>query len=49
MQYVSWFVLHRCGAQRRWSMTKIEVKRIYADEIRVVYYILVSHFLKPFC
>jgi hypothetical protein len=36
VQHVSWVVVRRCGARRRWLTTKVKVKRVRADRLRAV-------------
>jgi hypothetical protein len=31
VQLVSWFVFHRCGVRRQWSMVKVKVIRVHVN------------------
>jgi hypothetical protein len=36
VQYISWLLVQKCGAQRQWSMTKVKVMCVHIDRLRVV-------------
>jgi hypothetical protein len=33
VQYVFWFMVHKYGTQRRWSMKKLKVKWVNVDRL----------------